>query len=109
MEIKKYEKVEIVREEIQEIVCDECKKLLDNRKLTSRHKRTKVPYFHVLTHYSDWGNDSIDSLKEFDLCQECLVNKFNEYLEQAKEYPGTREFDIEERRGYPIPLDKGAF
>lgn len=109
MEIKKYEKVEITREEVQEVICDECKKLLDNRKLTGRHRRTKISYFHILTHHSDWGNDSIDSLKEFDLCPECLVKKFNEYLEAIKDCPGTREFDIEERRGYPIPLDKNAF
>lgn len=109
MEIKKYEKVETTREEVQKIVCDECNKLLDNKKLPWKRQKTKVSYFHVTTCHSDWGNDSIDSYKYVDLCSDCLAKAFNEYLKDTKECPGTREFQIEERRGYPVSLDKNDF
>ena len=67
------EKVVVEREIIKGVECDVCKRKID---------RT---YWKLSTHHHDWGNDSIESYEDFDLCSpECINVKLNEYYEKCK-------------------------
>ena len=48
-------------------------------------------YYNVVTHHNDWGNDSIDSYKDFDLCSDCYLPFTENYFERAT---GTEEINI---------------
>ena len=58
-------------------ICDVCRKVMD-----------KGYYFRVITGHYDWGNDSCDSVEDFDICsQECLAGYMLEhYFPNQKEY-----------------------
>jgi hypothetical protein len=43
-------------------------------------------YWELTTGHHDWGNDSVESIKHFDLCSEsCLRKKFDEYVKESGE------------------------
>lgn len=71
------------------ITCDICGAKVDPRN-----------YFHFYTHHSDWGNDSIDSLEEFDACSSgCMIQFASKYLEDSYKHKfNTREIEIEHMR-----------
>lgn len=48
-------------------------------------------YYNVVTHHNDWGNDSIDSYENFDLCNDCYLSFIGEYFKEAI---GTEELNI---------------
>lgn len=56
------------------IVCDVCGKSL--------YPCTK--YYEVLTGHHDWGNDSIDSVKNSDICSDCLPGFVADYIRRHK-------------------------
>lgn len=75
-EIKKKEETEIG------IVCDICKKIITDEKDYESSYRTRMShYYEVETHHNDWGNDSIDSYNDKDICsEECLFNFLKKYF-----------------------------
>ena len=48
-------------------------------------------YYNVVTHHNDWGNDSIDSYEDFDLCSDCYLPFTENYF---KKETGTEEINI---------------
>lgn len=74
----KIEKVE--KRKCEYIRCDIC------------HKKIKGRYFWVNTSHNEWGNDSIDSLRYYDICEKCINNFTINYL---KEIPKTGKIEIE--------------
>lgn len=54
--------------------CDICDEIIDENK----------GYWTLTTGHHDWGNDSCESIKHFDVCSEtCLRKKFDEYVRES--------------------------
>ena len=92
MSIKKeYEiKTHTVTEKVcvkETMYCDICNGVIDNN----------AEYWELTTGHHDWGNDSVDSIKYFDVCSEvCLRKKFDEYVrESGTKYCNTMYFEVE--------------
>jgi hypothetical protein len=65
------------------IACDACQKEISDA------------YFDVVTSHSDWGNDSIDSVENFDFCSlECLMPHMSAFFKKAG---GTEQYEIERK------------
>lgn len=66
------------------ITCDVCGKAI------------KGDYWTLRTSHNDWGNDSVDSFKYFDLCsRKCVCQKLEDYFIDCKE-SNTQEFHLEQ-------------
>ena len=67
--------------------CDVCNGIIDNN----------AEYWELTTGHYDWGNDSVDSIENFDVCSEdCLRKKFDEYVkESGKNGWNTMYFRVE--------------
>lgn len=61
--------------------CDKCKREIKDKEI----------YYEIYTHHHDWGNDSIDSYENFDLCNDCYLSFIGEYFKEAI---GTEELNI---------------
>jgi len=65
------------------ISCDACQKVILGA------------YIEVTTSHSDWGNDSIDSIENFDFCSvECMSPHMVDYFKTAR---GSEEYNIERK------------
>lgn len=52
-------------------------------------------YYDVRTGHFDWGNDSIDSVKNIDVCSKnCLCAVFSEYVERSDHKNNTEYIEI---------------
>ena len=83
--MKIYQTKKVMREERLAVgaKCDICKKDILGRTL-----------YGVTTGHNDWGNDSIDSIEDADVCSdECLKAAFQAYLDD-KDY-GSKYIKIE--------------
>ena len=84
---KKYYEKKIVEQDVlvkTETYCDICGVKIE----------AKNNYFAVKTHHSNWGNDSIDSFEDFDICSnKCLHKKLDDYYDDKTSK--TCSFDIE--------------
>ena len=75
----------------EEVYCDECGKLIQPQKWF--FGETVYKGFTVITHHSDWGNDSVDSYQHLDICsKECLHKNISEYYKG--DYSNTAEYEI---------------
>lgn len=65
--------------------CDVCNGVIDDN-----------AYWELITGHHDWGNDSVDSTKQFDICSEtCLREKFDEYVRKSvKDNFNTMYFEV---------------
>ena len=71
-----------------EIICDVCKKEIQRG----------AGYWEVATHHNDWGEDSWESYKNFDVCSvECLKSKFDEYCNESNSVYNTYQIEVEHR------------
>lgn len=69
---------------IKAIKCDVCRKEISGK------------YWKLTTHHHDWGNDSIESYKYFDLCsKECINKKLDKYIKDCRN-SCTEEFELEQ-------------
>ena len=57
---------------VKYVVCDKCKKQLDKK------------YARISTHHYLWGNDSHESFEYYDLCFECAIKMFSDYLKEPQ-------------------------
>lgn len=98
---------EVVRKEVQEVLigrrCDVCggEIVPDKRQMGHGYN-----FFKIVTHHSDWGNDSVDSFEEIDACcPECVMKFTAGYIQDAYDDPvNTKEIEIEHVRA----LENGA-
>lgn len=80
--------------------CDVCKKKLEqNIPLgydSDGNQRLYYNYFCVTTHHHDWGNDSIESYKYYDICSvECLQEFITTFWKKHFNVNNTHEMEIE--------------
>jgi hypothetical protein len=83
--MKTYETKKVVHEErvVVNTKCDICKKDIPGTAL-----------YAVLTGHNDWGNDSVDSIRNDDVCSdECLRVAFQAYLDE--EHHSSKYINIE--------------
>ena len=77
--------------------CDVCQKEI------KRHKG----FYRLMTGHNDWGHDSCDSIKHFELCsKECLQKKFDEYKERSNGAINTEYFEVDHEKGYYNPREE---
>lgn len=55
-------------------------------------------YYHVVTGHHDWGNDSIGSIKTYDVCVRCTKKMFEEYVEDSYNKVNTLYFECSHER-----------
>lgn len=86
MRIEQYENV--VREERvltqYRVVCDRCDKLIYSEKTREKNSpqfpKKYISYYSVTTGHNDWGNDSVESIEQMDICSPgCLRSLFDDY------------------------------
>jgi len=64
--------------------CDICKKEITGK------------YWRLTRYHNDWGNDSTDFYKVFDLCsRECINKALDDYINSCKE-SFTQRFELEQ-------------
>jgi hypothetical protein len=98
MRKKEKRTVSIEREEIVEVRCDHCDKLI-YRKLSEVEEalsrpqvRKTILHYEVATYHHDWGENSSDSFEYLDICSmNCLSEHMKEYFDGAR---GTEEYNI---------------
>lgn len=56
------------------IKCDVCGKIIEPPSIEDQYKWMEKPYtyYAVKTGHHDWGNDSIESIEERDICIDCI-------------------------------------
>lgn len=80
--------------ELVGIKCDICGKVIpvDERGF----KNDECRYFVVTTGHNDWGNDSCESIKHYDICPECVGGFVAKYLANAE---GSEYIEVEHEYG----------
>lgn len=67
------------------LYCDICKKEIKKGR----------EYWEVTTGHHDWGNDSFESIEDFDVCSDvCLMMKFGEYIDRSKDGYNTEYIEV---------------
>ena len=91
--------------------CDVCKKKIYEKRLSEPGFSTygnRVEWFDITTGHCDWGNDSVDSIKEWHACSPECVNSFmKDYYDHSYGKCGcnTHYINIEHRYGSTIKGD----
>lgn len=89
---------------ITELCCDKCKKII-KRKISCEFKNIRkisndrVEWYDVTTGHHDWGNDSIDSIQDSNICTDCIDDILAEFKDKASGNT-TRYIEIEHCWGY---------
>lgn len=71
------------------IKCDVCGHIIEVSSMNDNYK-----YYAVTTGHHDWGNDSCESIRHYDICPNCINNFVTEYLGSKDAYQ-TAYIDIE--------------
>ena len=66
--------IEVHRDILDHLICDKCKKKIEH----------SVFYWDVVTGHHEWGNDSVDSIKERHICLYCITPFVTEFISQCK-------------------------
>ena len=83
------EKKEVVVRTVYKLAgvkCDVCGRVIEPPTKENRYHwmDNDYKYYSVTTGHNDWGNDSCESIKHYDVCPDC-INKFvAEYLGDKK-------------------------
>lgn len=64
---------------IEGIKCDICGEIIPPRK-----RNDESVYFRAEIGHFDWGNDSVDSIENFDICRDCICEFITNYLKTDK-------------------------
>lgn len=75
------------------VKCDICGKFIEanDKPLSKNDSRL---YYSVSTGHRDWGNDSWESRKDYDICPECIEKFVGDYLRNCSS-TGYIEIDTE--------------
>ena len=89
MLIEEERKVECVETTPVKRVCDFCQKEIDCSN-----------WFRITTGHNDWGNDSCESIVNYDACSSrCAIDFAEEYIREAGEHKfNTKHIEIEHKR-----------
>lgn len=83
------------------VKCDRCGKMLEpirSAAVTRSYGKDFPRYYEVTTGHNDWGNDSIESFKTEDICEDCLPAYFNEWRENNSY---TAQFEVKTEGVFP--------
>lgn len=101
-EIKEVREVTEVKEKVIGFVktCDVCGKVIyDTREDVPMLGAHGQHWWELTTGHCDWGNDSIDSIEDFDLCSpDCLRHKLEEYIKDSNHEINSCYFNVEHER-----------
>ena len=66
-------------------LCDICKTVIYEKKYdTDSSMGDPIQYYKVTTGHYDWGNDSVDSIKTYDICSpECMAVIIDKYYDRS--------------------------
>lgn len=79
----------------KELYCDICGKLINSHDYENKEYNPPVGYYELTTGNNDWGNDSIDSIEQKDICSlECLTKEFNEYARRTDNIHCSEYFEV---------------
>lgn len=83
------------------IKCDVCGKIIEPPSIEDQYKWMEKPYtyYAVKTGHHDWGNDSIESIEERDICIDCIGKFVTDYLKDENGYR-SRYIDIKTEHVY---------
>ena len=100
-EIKEFKEIIINNTEVvvaKELYCDVCGKLINSSTNTySNGIHPYEHYFNAVWGHHDWGNDSCESVEDFDICSfECLDKKYEEFKKEFND-SSTCYFNIDSR------------
>lgn len=60
------------------------------------HNKIHDDYWHLRTGHTDWGNDSVESVRSFDLCsKDCVLAKLLDYFKDCNS-SNTQYFELEQ-------------
>ncbi len=91
MEIKEKKIIKEFKEVTVAIKCDACGKIY-------KGKDTPDEWHTFNQHHNEWGNDSCDSYKRYEVCSaECYWSKFKECIADLKGYSNAKidNFEIQ--------------
>lgn len=85
------EKKKIVYRTVCELIgvkCDICGRVIESPSKEDQYNwmDDKYKYYSVVTGHYDWGNDSCDSIRYYDICPECITKFVSDYLTDKKGY-----------------------
>lgn len=101
-EIKEVREVTETKETVigEVMKCDVCGKIIyDSRKDDGILMHNNQHWWSLTTGHNDWGNDSIDSVEQYDICSpECLKVKFDEYCKDSNREINSMYFEVSHDR-----------
>ena len=83
------EKKEVIRSityELAGVKCDACGRVIEAPSEQDRYNwmEDKYKFYLVTTGHNDWGNDSCDSIRNYDICPECITKFVSDYLNEMR-------------------------
>ena len=81
------------RHELLGFKCDICEREIRfHEKTPEQGRMIFLKYFDVTTSHNDWGTDSYESLRHYDICPDCITKFTTDYLTNCGD---TASIDIE--------------
>ena len=85
----------------EKITCDSCGKVIyEYQEGKESNFKTPLSYYSLTTGHHDWGNDSIESIHQMDLCSDlCLMREIDNFLTEEK-LSSTKYFNVTSETAY---------
>ena len=87
--------------ELAGVKCDACGRVIKAPSEQDQYNwlDDKYKFYVVTTGHNDWGNDSFESVRQYDICPECITKFVSDYLADKKGYRSAY-IDIETKHLY---------
>ena len=87
--------------ELAGVKCDVCGRVIKAPSEQDQYNwlDDKYKFYVVTTGHNDWGNDSFESVRQYDICPECITKFVSDYLADKKGYRSAY-IDIETKHLY---------
>ena len=87
--------------ELAGVKCDICGRVIKAPSEQDQYNwlDDKYKFYVVTTGHNDWGNDSFESVRRYDICPECITKFVSDYLADKKGYRSAY-IDIETKHLY---------
>lgn len=91
------EKIEVIvhtKRKLIGVKCDVCGRIIEPPSKENQYDwiNFKYKYYEVTTGHHDWGNDSCESIEQYDICTDCIGKFITKYLDNKE---GNRSGYIE--------------
>ena len=73
--------------ELAGVKCDICGRVIEPPSEKDRYNwiDDKYKFYLVTTGHNDWGNDSCESIRHYDICPECITKFVSDYLNERRD------------------------